>query len=237
MNRIVSWLGQVGLASLCLVSFVFGVSGGASAEPDGYQYSVDWTNSRGEEWMKHLSRFRGKPGAQGLEVGCLEGRSTLWFVDNVLTHPTAKMTCVDIFEPQNEARFDNNVRVSGHAEKIIKHKGYSQDVLRTLEYDTYDFVYIDGCHLASCVLSDAVLVWDLLKPGAILIFDDYFWRMHKPANMRPKLAVDVFVESFLEDLEVLGSVNKQLFLRKTKGRTKLRATGDQVVEWPVRPVR
>jgi hypothetical protein len=76
-----------------------------------------------------------------------------------------------------------------------------------------------------------------LKPGAIFIFDDYFWRMHNPANMRPKLAVDIFVESFLEGLEVLGSFNKQLFLRKTKGRTKLRATGDQVVEWLIKPVR
>lgn len=158
MNRIVSWLGQAVLASLCLVGFVFGVSGGASAEANEYEYSVDWTNSRGEEWVKHLSRFRGKPGAQGLEVGCLEWRSTLWFVDNVLTHPTAKTTCVDIFAPQNEARFDNNVGVSGHADKIIKHKGYSQDVLRKLEYDTYDFVYIDGCHLASCALSAVVLV-------------------------------------------------------------------------------
>jgi len=206
----------------------------AAAEGPDYDFTVDWTSKRGDVWTRHLGKFKGKPGVQGLEVGCLEGRSTLWFLDNILTDPTSHMTCVDIFEPQNEKRFDHNMEVSGHSKRITKHKGYSQDVLRTLEYNTYDFVYIDGCHLASCALTDAILSWDLLKPGAIIIFDDYMWRMHAPAHTRPKIAVDSFLEAFSVEIKVLESIGKQLFVEKTQGRTPERQTGDSLVPVPKR---
>lgn len=39
----------------------------------------------------------------------------------------------------------------------------------------FDFIYVDGLHLSQDVLYDALLSFDLLKVGGILIFDDYLW--------------------------------------------------------------
>jgi hypothetical protein len=45
--------------------------------------------------------------------------------------------------------------------------------LRLLPLNFYDFVYIDGSHLASDVLEDAVLSWAVVQVGDMIIFDDY----------------------------------------------------------------
>ena len=41
------------------------------------------------------------------------------------------------------------------------------------DINNFDLIYIDASHYAPDVLSDAVLAFKLLKPGGILIFDDY----------------------------------------------------------------
>ena len=60
-----------------------------------------------------------------------------------------------------------------------------------LATESYDFVYVDGCHLATCAIADIILSWDLLKTGGILIIDDYGWL--GPPLDRPKVAVDAFL--------------------------------------------
>ena len=32
-----------------------------------------------------------------VEIGCFEGRSTLWFLEHLLRHPDSRTTCVDTF--------------------------------------------------------------------------------------------------------------------------------------------
>ena len=123
------------------------------------------------------------------------------------------MTCIDVFTDRIEADFDHNIRVSGLGKRVVKRKGYSQDVLRTLEADAYEFIYIDGCHLASCAMTDMVMSWELLKDGGIMIIDDYNWSLAKPATERPKLAVDAFIEAFSKQLEV-RLIARQVVLRK-----------------------
>jgi predicted O-methyltransferase YrrM len=97
------------------------------------------------------------------------------------------------FRPGLEARFDHNIRVSGHAAKVVKIKGLSEAVLLDLESASYDAIYVDGSHRAVNVIMDAVLSWRLLKPGGVLIFDDYRWHPERPAWERPQLAVDLFL--------------------------------------------
>jgi hypothetical protein len=53
--------------------------------------------------------------------------------------------------------------------------------------------------MAKDVLVDAVLAWDLLKPGGYIIFDDYNCygpRSRLVPNFTPKIAVDAFVKIF-----------------------------------------
>ncbi len=204
----------------------------ASAESaTDYRYSTDWTSANAEQWIRYLAPLQGQAKARGLEVGCFEGRSSIWFLEEVLTHPDARMACVDVFTEQIEANFDHNLKVSGQADRMVKFKGYSQDVLRALEYDSFDFIYIDGCHLASCALQDAVLSWDLLRPGGFLIFDDYFYNLNLPPSERPKLAIDAFIESFVDQIRV-HQIGSQVILEKKHGLGDKERVGNPIVHDP-----
>jgi predicted O-methyltransferase YrrM len=186
-------------------------------EKAGYRYTIDWTSVNTTTWLQYLAPLRDRPNARGLEIGCFEGRSTLWFLENVLTHPSATMTCIDVFTDKIEADFDHNVKLSGQGERVVKRKGYSQDVLRNLDLESYDFVYIDGCHLASCALTDAVLSWDLLRAGGFIIFDDYLFKINAPPSERPKLAIDAFIEAFIDQIHV-RVISHQVILEKRRPR-------------------
>lgn len=217
------FLALAGLASAC--------GNEESAEPGGYEFSTDWTSAHAEQWSKSLAKFKGKPDVEGLEIGCFEGRTSIWLLENIATDPTAGMTCIDVFTEPMEKRFDHNIRVAGFTDKITKLKGYSQDVLRTLDYDSFDFVYIDGCHRASCVLSDAVMAWDLLKPGGIIIFDDYLLNLKDPPTERPKIAIDAFLANYQDRLDVL-SKEYQVIVEKTSPRSNKSLVGEPVVQSP-----
>ncbi len=116
-------------------------------------------------------------------------------------------------QPARELRFDHNLRIAGLAGKVAKLKGRSEDLLSALPRESFDIIYIDGCHLALNVLFDAVSAWLLLKPGGLLIFDDYLWETGKPPSQRPQLAIDLFLE-FLHGRYDLVSKAYQVILRK-----------------------
>lgn len=199
----------------------------------GYRFSTDWTGPHTSVWLRHLARFMGKPDVHGLEIGCFEGRSSIWFLERITTHPTSTMSCIDVFTPAIEERFDHNVRVAGVSDRMRKYKGYSQDVLRTLEYGKYDFIYIDGCHLASCVLTDAVLSWDLLKPDGMIIFDDYLWNLEKAQTERPKVAIDAFITAWANHIRIRER-GHQVIVEKLRPRSEEELVGSPVVhseEW------
>jgi predicted O-methyltransferase YrrM len=188
------------------------------------EFSQDWTSDHARSWVSQLAEFKGKPGVRMLEVGTFEGRSAIWFVQNVLTHPSASITCVDPFNwptPESgvEERFDHNVEQAGVADKITKIKGSSHHVLRELDLESFDIIYVDGCHSAACVYVDAALSWLLLKPQGVMILDDYGLGLEsvqkppRPITHRPKLAIDAFVESFLPSIRVT-ELGDQLVIRK-----------------------
>ena len=58
-----------------------------------------------------------------------------------------------------------------------------------------------------------MLAWRLLKPGGILIFDDYLWEPNRPPARRPQLAIDIFRETMVDALEVLHE-DYQVIVRK-----------------------
>jgi predicted O-methyltransferase YrrM len=146
-----------------------------------YRFSFDWVAPHTKEWEKDLRHLKGKPGVRALEIGCFEGQSACWFLDNILTDPTSRLVCVDPFAvPMSsvllryfEARFDENVAATGAGDRVTKLIGQSQVVVRTLQPAQFDLVYVDGSHKVGDVLQDAVLAWTVLRPGGIVMFDDY----------------------------------------------------------------
>lgn len=209
---------KVKIAALVLVTCL-----SAFAQPD-YQFTQDWTSYNEGRWTRALSHLIGEPDVRGLEVGAWEGRSSIWFLNSILTGDGATLTCVDLFEGPYESfggrfedRFDHNINVAGLSERVVKVKGSSQEELRNLPPGTFDFIYIDACHMSACALNDLCLAWPLLKPGGVMIFDDYnFDQIHPKPTHNPKIAVDLFVTTMRDKLQVTHWTG-QVIMRKKAG--------------------
>ena len=146
-------------------------------------FTNDWFTSRIPGWTDILHELKGQP-VYALEIGCYEGMATLWLLENILTSPLARITVIDTFEGNKEHKtgeyktsfkfteqlFKENIKP--FVEKVTILKGKSEKKLLQIK-DTFDFIYIDGSHVACDVMSDAVLAWKLLKENGIMIFDDY----------------------------------------------------------------
>jgi predicted O-methyltransferase YrrM len=183
--------------------------------PTAHDYSADYVSPQTEVWSRLFRGLEGAPGIRILEVGSYEGRSAVWFLNNVLTHPSSELVCVDLFSgPTVELRFDHNIRVSGAGQKVAKLKGWSGDILSDLPSSSFDVVYIDGSHAAADVMLDAMQGWRLLKAGGILLFDDYLWEPRLPAFKRPQMAIDLFLDMARERLEIVHK-DYQVAVRKS----------------------
>lgn len=154
-------------------------------------------------WNEILSHLKGKPNIHYLEIGVFEGGSAIWMLENILTAPNARMTCIDPFFGNRYKIFLDNLRLSGFIEKVIIRRGYSQTELRNLPLNSFDIVYIDGSHVAKDVLIDIVLSWDILKFEGIMILDDYNWGTELPAVEKPKIAIDTFLEIFKSHIKII----------------------------------
>ena len=193
---------------------------------NSYYFQADWFSPNIPVWQELLKPFANKPNLHFLEIGSFEGRSTIWLIDNILTHPSSRIVCVDTFEGSTEhagmgintsnieKTFLHNVKVSGGEQKVDIRKGYSQEILRTFPFSHFDFAYIDGSHVASDVLTDAVLTFPLLKLDGVLAFDDYHWDMDPNPLNRPQIAIKAFMEVFREKYQLLHK-GDQIFLKKT----------------------
>jgi hypothetical protein len=140
--------------------------------------------------------------------------SALWMLENVLTHPSARLTGIDLFPDDIEQRYRANLELSGFAHKATTIRGPSQVELKKLPPRSFDLIYLDGSHKAADVMTDAVLSWQLLETGGLLIFDDYEWSGgHLPLELRPTLAIDAFITAYRNEIEVVVS-GYQVVLRK-----------------------
>ncbi len=182
----------------------------------GYQFTQDWFSRNIAIWQQTLTCLANTPELKALEIGSWEGRSTCWLLENILTHETARITCIDTFEgsvehqfydesylKSVEERFDFNIVKTGSHEKVKKLVGRSQDVMRSLPLNYYDILYIDGSHLASDVLEDAVIGWGLIKVGGIIIFDDYDFNFADNPEQNTKIGIDAFLTVFAQKIKVI----------------------------------
>lgn len=194
--------------------------------PKGYRFSGDWFGRNVHIWETHLLPFANRPDFKVLEIGSWEGRSTCWLLENLLTHPSSQITCVDTFAGGGgtdfsgndnrdtvESRFDFNVAQTGSPAEIIKKIGTSREVLRSLPLNTYDMVYIDGSHVACDALEDACLSWGLIKVGAIIIFDDYDFHFANSPEDDTHVGIDAFMTAFSGKLRLIHQ-SYQVILEK-----------------------
>jgi predicted O-methyltransferase YrrM len=170
---------------------------------EGYVFTVDWVADNVPHWERHLGHLRGRSGVRFLEVGTYEGRSTIWLLENILTHATATLDCIDTFDDTYAVTFERNIRMAPDGHKVRTLTGPSQEVLRTLPLEVYDAAYIDGSHSAPDVLEDIVLAFRLLKRDGIMVLDDYEWHERGDLLEEPKVAIDAFLHVFSGRYELL----------------------------------
>lgn len=175
----------------------------------------------GPQWSSWLAHLVGKD-AVGMEIGTFEGDSAEWMLENIFTSPGSSYHCVDTFGGSVEHHIGKiatdkleqttREKLSRFPNAVI-HKGFSQQVVRAMT-QRFDFVYVDGDHSSMGALRDAVLAFDLLNVGGIMIFDDYQWAVMPNELDRPKTGIDAFIRSYGKQLEVLTPRGWQIAIRK-----------------------
>lgn len=187
------------------------------------QFSVNWFGHQLDVWKKYLGEYAGRENLHYLEIGVFEGRSCLWVWQNILTHGTCRATVVDPFHlSDREEKFRANLAAAGYSDRTTVHVANSQEILRTMPLESVDILYIDGSHLARDIMHDAILGWDLLRRGGLMIFDDYQWIHPDSFEESPKFAIDAFIRLHQQHLVVLH-IGYKVFLLKESNAWKSRS--------------
>ena len=189
-----------------------------------FQYTNDWFETVKPFWDSLLPQVNPR---RVLEIGSLEGQSTCYLIEKMAELNSTELSeihCVDPWMNYDELnttnvhaaemRFDSNITTiksfTGQNISIIKHKDLSANVLPRMlaegKKNYFDFVYVDGAHNAPDVLFDAVMAYELTKPGGLIVFDDYLWFNFASAENRnfidyPKIAIDAFTNIYGKKVE------------------------------------
>lgn len=167
-------------------------------------FSRDWFTGNIPTWRQIVDKNKPR---KILEIGSFKGRSTVWMVEccSLAAAGDIEIWCVDSWgggiEHQKggqietdmsdvEKRFDRNIEIARgttpHKVELHKLKSFSNLALAKLiaegKTEYFDLVYIDGSHQAPDVLMDAVMAFQVLKVGGLMIFDDYLWSLDQPGR-------------------------------------------------------
>jgi predicted O-methyltransferase YrrM len=198
-----------------------------------------WDRYRGiKKWGWYLDDLDGWMGllhssqqVKALEVGAFDGVSANLMLDLLFTHPGSELHVIDPFLPdpttpeldtQTRHSFEENCRIGGHEKQIALYEGLSGEVLAWMIakdgfWESFDFIYVDGSHLAKDVFIDAALSWNLLRPGGVIAFDDYAWGdWMNDVPGTPRAAIEAFDRVFADQIELLR-VNWRALYRKKAG--------------------
>lgn len=200
-----------------------------------YDFSNLWFENNRAQWDTLMEQL--KPRTL-LEIGSYEGASACYLIDTLAHDADIELHCIDTWEggvehtPQDpklslvEARFTSNTSLAiGAAAKkvnLVVHKGRSDihlpKMLSENMQERFDFIYIDGSHQAPDVLFDAVVAFKLLRPGGLMIFDDYLWSdpsiAHFDPLRNPKMSIDAFTNVYGREVKDLRVNLRQLCLTK-----------------------
>lgn len=184
------------------------------------KFNDDWTSHNVQHWQSALKHLVGKNHVRGLEIGTWEGRSTAWFLREILTGQSARLTTID----RDHSRFRHNHTIlqdvfAGHLTAI---QAEAFEWMLSYAGEKFHFIYLDGPKDAGDLIDQAVLCWRLLEPGGVLIFDDYMWPGTTdggyPAPPRhysnpPRIGIDAWMQTHYLAFDLLHK-GWQMIVRK-----------------------
>jgi predicted O-methyltransferase YrrM len=197
----------------------------------GYVFTHDYFAANIPAWTDWFSRLVLAAPIDCLEIGSWQGGSATWLLDKIVGPRGGHLSCIDTFEGSSEHAawiggigatleelFDRNIARTGRAAQCRKIVGRSQDVLRRLADERFDFIYIDGAHEAKYVIQDALLAWPLLRDGAFMLFDDTHFEFADRPEQNAQTAISAFQSWFGDEMDVLTPPQeRQLLVRKRGG--------------------
>lgn len=188
----------------------------------GLEFTESWTDLNLAHVAPVLRLFAaGRDEIDYLEIGVYEGRNLALMA--WLLRERVSVTALDPwFDPRLnpeakyldiEPRFQANMsRLQLPKLEVIK--GFSTyELPRLLEAQrSFDIIYVDGSHAAWAVYVDLCYAAALLRPGGLMILDDY-WHDAYHGGPGVKQAVDGFHSTFRKSFETVAAY-RQLILRK-----------------------
>jgi predicted O-methyltransferase YrrM len=180
-------------------------------------------------WEEKLSFLKNKPNVC-LEIGALFGAASTYILDNFCKLEGSHLHIMDLntneFIQNNIAPYSN----------VTYHQGLSEDLLRNFSYNGLtkqflDFVYIDGNHMSKYVLEDAVNSFYYLKPGGVMVFDDYGWGESQPAKCQPKTGIDAFLHGYHAYFDLLNLGWHVILKRNDYDMTEDEKESNYYVNW------
>jgi hypothetical protein len=114
--------------------------------------------------------FKDKTDLKMLEIGSFAGESAELFLK---TNKISELHCMDPWEnyedPADIASIQNHLaeiefdKRFKNVSSVIKHKGFSYNLVNEFENNYFDIIYIDGCHLYEAVKQDILLYLPKIK--------------------------------------------------------------------------
>jgi len=189
-------------------------------------FNQDWFSWNASVWLDIFDNYnlRSRP-IRALEIGSFEGLSACFLLQQL---PQAHLTCVDTWEGSDEHKgldiiksteneFDRHV--APWRTRVHKVKGTSHAFFANTNNDLYfDFIYIDGSHHADDVIADALMGFERLQVGGVMIFDDYLWNYYPRASENPISAINSFLR-ITEGRHKVSFLNYQVVVIKTAIRS------------------
>ena len=183
---------------------------------NGIQYRL------ADNWfsMIPVDHFMNRP-INYLEIGTFYGANLLSVAKTYAQHSDSVLFCIDPWQDYNEYpeykgeqmniynTFLSNIQEYGK-DNIKIHRGFSHQIIPTLNDDFFDIIYIDGNHNPEYVLEDAVLSFRKLKKGGVMIFDDYGWGGFEHTQK----GIDGFLAGYHNNINKLGLKESQYFIQK-----------------------
>ena len=200
-----------------------------------YKFTEEWFDPMIPTWEQVFEQYGKEKIKNVLEIGCYEGRATIFLCEKVLQEGV-NYDIIDTFGGTLEEsgmggtaerlkdedfiynNFTHNISFHSHINFNIN-KGYSQHILPTLvEQDKqYDFIYVDASHRADDTFVDAYYAHKILKPGGLIIFDDFGWKDPNAPHpvSSPELGIRMFF-SMYDNLYTLITQGYQIGAIKNK---------------------
>lgn len=174
-----------------------------------------------DNWFPFIKSDSSRP-LRYAEIGAFYGANIISVAMSYGAHPESVLVAIDPwtdyseypeYKGQQESIYETFMKnVEPYTDRIQVKRGYSHDIVPTLEDNSYDIIYIDGNHEPEYVLEDAVLAFRKVKRGGFLIFDDYGWG---GPDLTQK-GIDAFLSGYSKRIRVLGKQQSQVFVRKVQ---------------------